>query len=99
MFYSRKLNHCISSIHERKLSVTDRDYKSTFELLQKDNSVTIHQLNLKVLAIEIFCAKNDLLPKTMKQNELKEPSYILHPHGNYFTGVNVKTIQHVIQSI
>ena len=35
------------------------------ELLQKDNSVTIHQQNLQVLATDVFKAKNDLSPKIM----------------------------------
>ena len=44
----------MNSIHERALRVTYQDCKSTFlELLQKDNSVTIHQ----VLASEI-CKAN-----------------------------------------
>ena len=43
MFHSRKLNHCINSIHERALRVTYQDYQSTFlQLLQRDNSATIH---------------------------------------------------------
>ena len=43
MFHSRKLNHCINSIHERALRVTYQDFKFTFlQLLQKHNSVTIH---------------------------------------------------------
>ena len=37
------------------------------QLLQKDNSVTIHQQNLQVLASEIFKAKNDLSPEIMKE--------------------------------
>ena len=37
----------------RALRVTYQDYISTFlELLQEDNSVTIHQRNLQVLATE-----------------------------------------------
>ena len=48
------------------------------QLLQKDNSVTIHQQNFQVLASEIFKAKNDLSPEIMKElYELKEPSYSL----------------------
>ena len=60
MFHSRNLNHRINSIHERALRVTYQDYQSTFlQLLQKDNSVTIHQIikKLQVLATEIFKAK------------------------------------------
>ena len=42
----------------RALRVTFQDYKSMFpELLQKDNSATIHQQNLQALATEIFKEK------------------------------------------
>ena len=101
MFHSRKLNHRINSIHERALRVTYQDYQSTFlQLLQKDNSVTIHQRNLQVLATEIFKAKNDLSPEIMKEVfELKEPSYSLRSKGNYFVRGNVKTTHYGIQSI
>ena len=109
MFYSRKPNLFISSIHERALSVTHQDYKSTFELLQKDNSETIHQRNLQVLATEIFMAKNAPPPKIMKEIfELKERSSSLLSQGNFFVRENIHTkklpttvfsqsnIQHVI---
>ena len=76
MFHSRKLNHRINDIHERAFRVTYQDYQSTFlQLLQKDNSVTILQRNLQVLATEIFKAKNDLSPEIVKEVfELKELS-------------------------
>ena len=101
MFYSRKLDHSINSIHEWALRVTYQDYESIFlQLLQKGNSVTIHQQNLQVLATEIFKAKNDLSPKIMKEVfELKVPSYSLHSKGNYFVRGNVKTTHHGIQSM
>ena len=68
MFHSRKLNQRINSIHERTLRVAYQDYKSTFlELLQRDNSITIHQRNLQVLATESFKAKNDLSPEIIKK--------------------------------
>ena len=101
MFHSRKLNQHINSIHETAVSVTYQNYKSTFlQLLQKDNSVAIHQRNLQVLATEIFRAKNDLSPEIMKKVfELKEPSYSLYLKGNYFVRGNVKTTHYGIQSI
>ena len=62
------------------------------QLLQKDNSVIIHQRNLQVLATEIFKAKNDLSPEIMKEVfEFKEPSYSLCPKGNCFLRGNIKT--------
>ena len=86
MFHSRKLNYRINSIHERALRVTYHDYKSTcLELLQKGNSLTIHQRNLQFLLTETFMAKNDLSPEIMKEVfELKEASHSIRLHGNYF---------------
>ena len=50
MFHSRRLNNKISSIHERALRITYQDNASTFqELLNKDNSVSIHHRNGQVL--------------------------------------------------
>ena len=85
----------------REHLVTYQDYQSTFlQLLQKYNSVTIHQPNLKVLATEIFKAKNYLSTEIMKEVfELKEPSYSLRSKGNYFVRKNVKTTHYGIQSI
>ena len=54
MFYSRKLN---------KLNIVFRDYESTFQQLLKHNeSVSVHQKNLQILATEIFKTKNSLNP-------------------------------------
>ena len=62
MFCSRKLNNKINRLHERALRIAYADYVSSFEeLLAKDDSVTIHQRNLKVLAVEmynIYCGKS-----------------------------------------
>ena len=55
MFHSRKLNNKINRLHERCLRITYHDSLSTFEeLLRKDNSVSIHNRNLRALAIEMF---------------------------------------------
>ena len=55
MFHSRRLNHKINSIHERPLRITYQENTSTFqELLNKDNSVSIHHRNVYVLAMEMF---------------------------------------------
>ena len=83
------------------MDVPYQDYQSTFlQLLQKDNSATIHQWKLQVLANEIFKAKNDLSPEIMKEIfELKKSCYSLHSKGNYFVLGNVKTTHYGIQSI
>ena len=55
MFHSRRLNNKINSAHEKALRITYQDNTSTFqELLNKDNSVSIHHRNLQVLASEMF---------------------------------------------
>ena len=65
-FHSRKLNHRINNIHERALRLVYNDYLSTFEdLLEKDNSSTIHQRSIKKLAIELYKVVNGLAPKIM----------------------------------
>ena len=70
------------------------------QLLQKHNSVTIHQQNLQVLSTEIFKSKNDLSPEIMGEVfEIKEPYYSLRSKENYFVRGNVKTTHYGIQSI
>ena len=55
MFQNRKLYNKINRLHERCLHIVYNDRVSTFEeLLNKDNSVSIHHRILKSLATEIF---------------------------------------------
>ena len=77
VFHSRETNHRINTIYDRVFSITYQDYKPTFlELLQKVNSVTIHQQNIKVLATRIVMAKTDVSPVfIIEVSELKESSY------------------------
>ena len=65
-------------MHERALRLVYKDNKLTFnDLLELNNSVTIHQRNLPTLATKIFKVKNNLALETMtKVFEIKEPHYI-----------------------
>ena len=55
MFCGRTLREKINTLHERALRLAYNDYTSSFNaLLDKDSSVTMHQRNLRCLAIEIF---------------------------------------------
>ena len=66
MFHSRKMNNHINKIHETSLRIVFNDYRSTFrELLDKDNSVTIHERNIQNLAIELHKVINGLSPVIM----------------------------------
>ena len=63
MFHSRSLNNKINRIHERALRIAYNDKSSNFqELLDKDNSVTIHHRNIRTLAIETYKFLQGLSP-------------------------------------
>ena len=55
MFHNRNLNRKINNLHERALRIVYNDDKSTFsELLQMDGSLSIHQRNIRLLALEVY---------------------------------------------
>ena len=68
MFHSRILNNKINKLHERALRIVYNEKNLTFEeLLQKDNSITVHDRNLCKLAIEMYKAKHCLSPLPMQE--------------------------------
>ena len=68
MYQSRSRNNKIKHIHERALCIVYQDFQSSFStLLVKDNSLTIHQKNLQLLATEIFKVKMDISPEIMNE--------------------------------
>ena len=55
MFHSRKLNSRVIKLHERTLRIVYQDYASSFtEHLEKDNSTTIHNINIQLNLREIM---------------------------------------------
>ena len=85
MFHSRRLNNKINSIHERALRITYQDNTSTFqELLNKDNSVSIHHRNLQVLATEMFKIHRGLSPEILRETSVSKTSlYNLGRNDNF----------------
>ena len=64
MCHSRGLNHRINKFHERALRVVYKNDNLTFEeLLEMDNSFTIHERNLQKLATEMYKVKHNHCPK------------------------------------
>ena len=59
MFYSRTLNKKIDQLHEKSLRFD--------ELLDKDDSFSIHHRNIQSLANEIFKFLNGLYPQIMNE--------------------------------
>ena len=100
MFYSRTLNNKINSIQERALRITYNDRKSSFEkLLRKDNTVSIHHINLQVLVIEIFKIKNNLTPKILNEIFQNRTSpYNLRKNSNVYVR-QVQSLYHGTESL
>ena len=68
MNHSRKLNSRINNLQERSLRIAYNDYRSSFdELLQKDNSITVHVRNLRTLVTEGYKTKYNLNPQIMNE--------------------------------
>ena len=67
-FHNSTLNNKINKLHERALRIVYRDEYSSFqELLNRDNSITIHQRNLQRLAIEMYKIHNLMSPLPMQE--------------------------------
>ena len=63
IFHSRTINNKINRLHERALRIVYSDSKYSFEgLIMKDNSFSIHESNIYILAIEIYKFLNGLCP-------------------------------------
>ena len=68
--------------------------------MELDNSVTIHQRNLQILATEIFTLKNSLAAEIMTEVfEVKEPHCNLLSEASHFNRDNVKSTHYGIQSL
>ena len=101
IMHGRKLNNKINRLHERCLRVTYNDGLSLFEeLLETDNSVSVHNRNIQCLAIELYKVFNDICPDIMKD------VFPLSASSNYdirssrtFTTRSVKTVYYAIESL
>ena len=68
MFCDRTANNKINRLHQRALRIAYEYFETTFEeLLTKDGSVTIHQRNLRDLAIDMYKVSNKLSPPFMSE--------------------------------
>ena len=68
MFHSRSLNNNTNRIHERSLRITYNDKSSSFQsLFEKDNSVTLHHRNIKILATKKYTFLQGLSPLLMNE--------------------------------
>ena len=100
MFCSRNLNNRINCIHERALRIVYNDYDLSFlELLEKDNSYTIHTKNLQTLCVEIFKSINKISSETLSEVfKVKNLPYNLR-RKTIFESRNVRTEHYGIESL
>ena len=92
MCHSRENNNKINRLHERCLRIIYKDMRSSFNaLLEKDDSVSIHEKNIKILATEMFkVSKNLALPQVHEIFKLKDrPQYNLR-YNSLFSRLLVK---------
>ena len=100
IFHSRSLNDNMNSIHERALRTVYGDKTSTFQqLLEKDNSVSIHHRNVQILATEMFKISKNLSSEIVKEIfQERIVSYNLRSN-NSFTSHRVDSIYHRTESL
>ena len=69
MCHSRKINTQINKLHERRLGLVCNDKRSPFrELLERDDSVNIHERNIQILfkyQTKTLKAKSETAPEIM----------------------------------
>ena len=102
MFHSRRRSHRINKMHERALRIVYNDHQCTLEeLLQRDNSFTIHERNLQKLALEMFKVNNGLSVQLVSENfHFLENHYNLrNQSGIKFKVDHVKTDRYGKQSV
>ena len=101
ILHSRKNNNKIKHLHERCLGLIYSDKKSSYEnLLEKDNSVSIHHKNIQVLAIEIFKAKHKLYPEITGDIFMKRTNNQCNLHNRPdFITPQVHSVFHGTESI
>ena len=101
MCHGRANNDKINRLHERCLRIMYSDKQSSFEtLLEKDDSVSVHNQNLQILATEMYKIKNDLssLIFTELFEQRNEQHYDLRKNSQ-FTKPPVRTVYHGSENI
>ena len=101
MFHNRTYKNKINRLHKRCLQLSYNDKRSSFEdLLEKDNSVSIHHKNLQALAIEMFKVNTKISPEIMQEVLLvkEQGNYNLRNHTD-FVIPQVKSVNYGLASM
>ena len=90
MFHSRKLNNKINKLHELFLRVVYSGNTSSFEeLLETDNSVSVHHRKIQVLATELYKIGNGFSPEIRKEvfHSMRKPLITQEIKGSFTRGL------------
>ena len=100
MFHSRRFNNKINRIHERALRITYNDKLSSFQnLLEKDNSVTIHHRNIKILANETYKFLQGLSPSLMNEIFVERNNNCCLRGNNFLTRRRVNSVRYGTETV
>ena len=104
MFYSRTTNNKINKLHERALRLVYDDYVSAYQyfgkiiqLLEKDNSFTVHHYNIQTLCIElnkVFSGQSQTIfselfeRKNINYNLRSQPDFVIPQVKSVYKGSN-----------
>ena len=100
MFHNRTLNHKINKLHERALRIVYKSENLTFqELLEKDDSVTIHHKNLQRLATEMYKIKNHLSPLAVREFFPEKVHQQELRYKRHWETYNVRTVKYGTETI
>ena len=100
MFHSRDINKKINRIHERALRITYNNKSSSFQdLLDKDNSVTIHHRNIRTLTIETFKVLHGLSPPLLNEVFVERNCNYNLRENNFLKRRRVNSVRYGTESV
>ena len=100
MFHSRSLNNKVNRIRKRALRITYKEKSSSFQKLpEKDNSVTIHHRNIKILATETYKFLQGLFPPFMNEIYLERKNNYSLRRKNVLTRRRVNSVRYRTETV
>ena len=98
-FRTSSLKHRINNIHERRMKLVYKDYKSSFnDLMVKDKSFRIRHHNLSKLAVKIFKWKINIASEVMKDVFRMDENCYSHRNETKFKSRNVRMARYRVEA-
>ena len=101
MYHSRALKNKANRLHDRCLQIIYNDKISTFkELLEKDNSVSVHYRNIEALETESYKVANEMSPEKMNEIfQLRDKSHYNLRYTSEFIIPPIHSVYHGSESV